>query len=94
MLDGPILKENAKTCYCEIGAGGPCCVSREHCEKFREAQRCRFNCRTAKENWIDGWKAAAESVEAINAQWDGIAAVSEDMLQKLAEYEYRKWKRE
>lgn len=25
-----------RTCYCEIGAGGRPCVSRKHCDKFRE----------------------------------------------------------
>ncbi len=77
MLDGI----QTDTCYCEIGAGGKPCRDRQHCDKFR-AQTCRFNCRTAKENWMDGYVAALMHETSFSGG-----------LYKLAEVAYDEWKR-
>ena len=54
--------------------------------------RCRFNCRTARENWLEGFKNGiifvAREIEELNGiEWD-----SDD--QQYAEEAYREWKRQ
>ena len=48
--------------------------------------RCRFNCRTAKDNWIEGW------LDATAADSSYYQVATKDM-NKLAEEAYREWKR-
>lgn len=75
-----LLDERDKTrmCYCEIGAGGNPCVSREHCDKFRELQAENERLREERNNFRDAHDAVQEiagkqvarieKLEADNAQ--------------------------
>jgi hypothetical protein len=49
-----------------------------------ESGSCRFNCRTAKENWIDGY------MEAINIEYSDLC---QKRLRDEAEIRYNEWKR-
>ena len=67
----------------------------EIAESHRDAQRinellsegdagaCRYNCRTAKENWIEGFIAGGKSV----------LAYGQLGIRQTAEEKYREWKR-
>lgn len=61
---------------------GDICPSCGWSKQGEDSGRCRFNCRTAKENWMDGYVAALMHETSFSGG-----------LYKLAEVAYDEWKR-